>query len=73
METIWETLKNPRDLIRISIGEYKGNPICDFRIWYQAEPDLWKASPKGVSFSASLLPQIIEALKTAGERLEVPR
>lgn len=70
MESIWEALKNPRDLIRISIGEFKGNLICDFRLWYLAEPDLWKPSPKGLSFSASLLPEIIEALKAAEEKLE---
>ncbi len=71
METIWETLKNSRDLIRVSVGEFKGSSICDLRIWYQAEPGLWKPSPRGLTFSIALLPEIIEALKTASESLEV--
>lgn len=70
METIWEALKNPRDLVRISVGEYKGSSICDFRIWYQAEPGLWKPSPRGLAFSISLLPEIIEALKVAEQQLK---
>lgn len=70
METIWEALKNPRDLVRISVGEYKGSSICDFRIWYQAEPGLWKPSPRGLTFATTLLTEIIEALKSADKTIK---
>lgn len=72
MDTVAEIKKNSRELIKVSLGNFKGHPVCDLRCCYEAKPGEWLPGPKGLTFSTSLLPEIIEALKAASESLEVP-
>lgn len=65
MDTVAEIKKNSRELIRVSLGSFKGHPICDLRVCYEAKPGEWLPGPKGLTFATSLLPQVLEALTKA--------
>ena len=61
--------KNSREEIRVQLREFKGHQLLDIRTFYftsdAGEP---KPSPKGISLSIKLLPQLKEAILEA-ERL----
>jgi hypothetical protein len=68
MLAIGEIKKNSRELIKILTGVYKGREVCDARIYYEAEPGKYLPTPRGLSFSIDLLPDILKALQTAEEQ-----
>lgn len=70
MEIIGEYQKNSRDLIRISLGDFKGRPICDIRIHYKAKSGEWLPTQKGITFATAFLPEILSALKAAEEQIK---
>jgi hypothetical protein len=57
--------KNSREQIRISLGNFKGYAVCDIRCHYPTTSGDWLPTPKGLTFSADLLPEILDALKAA--------
>lgn len=73
METIGEVRKNSKELIRISLGTYKGHPVTDIRCCYEAKPGEWLPGPKGVTFAISLLPEIIRLLQAAMNQAEITK
>ena len=53
-QTIGELSKNSMEKIVASLGEYKGRPRIDIRVFWQpepAEPDKWVATRKGINLS----------------------
>jgi len=61
--------KNSREEIRVQLREFKGHQLLDIRIFYfTADGGEPKPSPKGISMSIKLLPQLQEAL-LEGERV----
>jgi len=72
MEKLIQTIeKNSREEIRIQLREYKGHQLFDVRIFYftDKEPEP-KPSPKGISMSIRLLPQLKEAILEAEQVLK---
>lgn len=65
--------KNSREEVRITLDEYQGHQLCDVRIYadFQAGPVSMRGpTKKGVSFSTSKLPALIEALEAARSEAE---
>jgi len=64
-QTIFEFNKNPAELVRISLVEFKGKRYVDLRLYYDASeseiPD-WKPSKKGICLSVDLLDDLKEAI-----------
>jgi hypothetical protein len=73
MRVVGMIKKNSKDTIFISLGDYKDHAICDVRIYYQASDGKYLPTPRGLTFSVGLLPEILEPLKVASEKLEVSR
>jgi molybdenum cofactor biosynthesis enzyme MoaA len=73
MLLIAEVKKNSRELVRISLGTFKGHEICDVRCHYPTASGDWLPTPKGLTFSVDLLQEILEALKMASEKHVVSR
>lgn len=70
MDKIIRTLnKNALEQIRIGLTEFKGYQLAYIRIFYQAGPDEWKPSPKGITFQVHLLPEVIEGPTMAAKEL----
>jgi hypothetical protein len=60
--------KNPAELVRVSLVEFKGKRYVDLRLYYDASeseiPD-WKPSKKGICLSVDLLDELKEAIGKA--------
>lgn len=63
-----EIQKNARERIKISLDDFKGRKICNVRVFYESEPDIWLPGPKGIAFADTLLPELIAALESAEEK-----
>ena len=62
--------KNSREEIRISLDEFKGHQLVNLRVFFKADDGEMRPSKKGLAFKASLLPDMLDALRKASE-LEV--
>jgi len=64
-KTVSEFAKNPVELIRLTLTEFKGKRYIDFRLYYDASetetPD-WRPSKKGLCLSVDLLDDLKEAI-----------
>jgi hypothetical protein len=54
--------KNAREIIHISLGEFKGISLCDVRVFAVTEGEP-VATKKGISVRPHLLPELIAALQ----------
>ena len=61
---ITEIHKSTHSLLRIEAREYRGRPFVDIRQYYlDDDENIWKPTPKGVTPSPELLPELIGALE----------
>ncbi len=67
---IGEVKKNSRDIIRVSIKDYKGSRNIDQRVYYQAKDGSWKPTPKGISISPTHCLRIIALIKEALDQID---
>lgn len=65
MNIISEFQKNAKELMRVSLVEFKGHKLVDLRIYWQDKDGEWKPGQKGVTFASSLLPEVLEAFTKA--------
>lgn len=71
---IAEIEKNSREVVRISIDEFKGHRLIDIRVFAAwGDDDILKPTKKGVSLKIERLPDLIDALSQAGSRIEGAR
>ncbi len=61
--------KNARELIRVTLGAYRGTPTCDVRVFVVADGSE-TPTRKGVTFKRALLPGVAAALAEAARLLE---
>lgn len=65
--TVHEFVKNAREIVRASLGEYQGSEILDLRVFYMNSAGNAAPTPKGLTLSRSLLPELeraVAALRT---------
>ncbi len=64
--------KNTQEEIHVSREEYMGRDVVNMRVWYLAKDGEKHPTKKGMAFSATLLPDIQQALaemvKEGGEQ-----
>jgi hypothetical protein len=58
------------EIVRFSIGNFKGTWLIDLRKWFEAADGQLRAGPKGISLSVKHLRRISEAMT---EAIEVAR
>lgn len=64
-QVIAEVRKNSRDVIRVTLQEYQGRPICSIRVWYEADDGSMRPGRDGINFKTELLPELAEAVLAA--------
>jgi len=61
-KTVHTFKKNTVEEVRVFFSEYKGHELINIRIFFEAEPDKWIATKKGICLSPELLPELEKAL-----------
>ena len=66
-QTVHEFQKNANEKVRAAFCEYKGEDFFNLRVFFQADsPDEeWLPTRKGITLSASLMPELREAIDKA--------
>lgn len=67
MSTIAEFPKNKRETLRIELTQFNGRDVVNARIWAPKEGVGLVPTPKGLTISPDLLPQLIGGLQAAQE------
>jgi Transcriptional Coactivator p15 (PC4) len=63
--TVAEWQKNSREAFRVSLPEYKGKALVDCRVFYLADDDTMRPSPKGISAALIHLPALAKGIADA--------
>ncbi len=59
-----DIIKNSREIIRVTRGEFKGHDMVNVRVFFDAGEGEMKPGKQGVAFRAALLPDVLNALKS---------
>lgn len=68
-QVVAEIRKNSREVIRITLQEFKGVPLCSVRVWFEAEDGTMRPGRDGLNFRQELLADITEGMLAAVEAL----
>ena len=70
MNIIGEIQKNQKEKIIVSTNEYKGNKYVDLRVHYEDETSGdYKPTKKWIAVNPKILPQVVEMMLDAAERI----
>ncbi len=70
-QTLIESIENGSGRsVRIHLQTFKGKVYVDIRTWIECDDGQWRATQKGLTLHAELLPALIQALTKADESLE---
>ncbi len=61
--------KNKREVIRVTLSNFKGHDLVGLRIWFKAGDD-FKPSSKGIALNVRVLPQLIGLMVDAEKKAE---
>lgn len=64
-----EIERNPTEVLRISLENFKGRDYIDLRIYFQDDNGEWKPTKKGVTLSPDKIEDIIGFFNKAKEEL----
>ena len=56
---IGEIERNPTEVVRVSVSEYKGRKYVDLRIYYKDDEGEWKPTKKGVTVQPDKVEQML--------------
>lgn len=65
--------KNSVEIVKIHVQEWKGEKYIDLRVWYSEKAGHnggESPTKKGLTFRATLLPQLIRSLQAAQDHIE---
>lgn len=62
--------KNAREELRVSVETFKGVPLVNLRVWFQAEDGDMRPGKQGVALRVELLPDLRQALERAESEAE---
>ena len=62
---IGETKKKSKEIVRISVKEFKGYQFCDVRVYYKDPSGEWKPTKKGITLNAEDIDEVIDLLRNA--------
>lgn len=68
--TVFLDLPRGRDVLRISVSEYKGREYIDIRVWYTDRDGELKPTAKGVSLRPDAIQDVLRALQAAYQATE---
>jgi len=64
-EIIHQFKKNANETVMVKFSEFKGKKLIDIRAYYAAENGNLKPTPKGISISRDLIPELKLAVDKA--------
>lgn len=64
-----EIERNPTEVLRVSLENFKGRDYIDLRIYYQDDNGEWKPTKKGVTVAPDKIDSIIEFFTKAKDEL----
>jgi Transcriptional Coactivator p15 (PC4) len=67
-DMVAELAKNPLEVIRVAVREFRGHQFVDIRVYYQDEAGSWLPTKKGVTIAPDLWSDFLEALA----KVEIP-
>jgi hypothetical protein len=67
---VTEFAKNSREIIRVTLDEFRGRPTIDVRVWYR-DGDTLKPGRAGITVALAHLPSMAEGLQLALARAKV--
>ena len=62
---IAEWRRNDRETVRVSLGQFKDQPIVDVRVWWRNDAGELRPSRRGLTLSVRHLPTLARALADA--------
>ena len=65
----WE--RNQREVIRVTLAEYKGSPTVDVRTFYKNAKGEFRPTPKGLTISTDHLPMLVDSFQKANLQAEL--
>lgn len=64
-----EIERNPTEVLRVSLENFKGRDYIDLRIYYQDDNGEWKPTKKGVTLAPDKIDEVIGFFTKAKEEL----
>jgi hypothetical protein len=64
-QVIAEFAKSTREVVRVQHSTYKGRSFVDCRTWFHDAAGELRATPKGLTLTVDVVPQLIDALQQA--------
>lgn len=61
--------RNPTEVVRVSVSEYKGRKYVDIRIYFKNTEGEWAPTKKGVTVQPDRVEEMVALLKQAQEAL----
>jgi hypothetical protein len=62
--------KNANETVMVKFTQFKGKRLLDIRAYYAADNGDLKPTPKGISISRDLIPELKDAIDKAAEEWE---
>ncbi|MFK4616741.1 transcriptional coactivator p15/PC4 family protein [Bradyrhizobium diazoefficiens] len=67
-QVVAEWAKGPNEVVRVSLGKYRGQTIVHIRVWYRADDETFRPGRNGISLAlAEHARKIRRALRKADE------
>ena len=57
--------KNCREILRVSIDEFRGHTLLNLRTWFRTDSGEWRPGRQGVALRVQVLPELRAALEAA--------
>jgi len=65
-QTIYEFIKNSREIVRIQFSEFEGEDLLSIRVYYlDRSSDAWKPTRKGLAVRVEQLPEMKKGIDKA--------
>jgi hypothetical protein len=62
--------KNSKEEVRVSIDEFHGRKIINFRVYYRANDTEWRPGKQGLALSVDRYRDLVDAMLKLGEELQ---
>ena len=62
--------KNARDEVWVSVSEYQGKPLINFRVHYKDKDGEWRPGKQGLAFGVDKYRDLAQAVIELGKRLQ---
>ena len=69
-QILLELRRNEREVLRVSLSQFKGRPYADIRVWFVDRDGVVRPGRSGVTLRPEAVPGVLDALQQAMELLD---